>query len=243
MITSNVYQRTFHIGFGDSTGTAFTIEKDSRQYLVTARHVVEGIASGDTVNIFHERQWKQIRVDVIGIGEGEKDIAVLAASIQLSPLFPLDADAGGLTYGQQVYFLGFPFGWDGGAEHVNRGFSMPFVKSGVLSAVISEDTTKIYLDAQVNEGFSGGPLVFVPNDRPPRSGTEFKVAGIVVNYPTPRIRPIINHQGDQILDEHNHPIGIRENPGFVVAIGIKHVVDLIDQNPTGLPLTVGQDVS
>ncbi len=236
MITTNVLQRTFHIRFGGSTGTAFTIDKDSRQYLVTARHVVEGITSGDHVNIHHDRQWKEIRVDVVGVGEGEADIAVLATSMQLSPTFPLEATGAGLTHGQQVYFLGFPFGWDGGAEHINRGFSMPFVKSGVLSAIIFEDATKIFLDAQVNEGFSGGPLVFVPNGQPLSQRNEFKVAGIVVNFPTPKIRPVVTNRGEQVFDQNNNPIGIRENPGFVVAIGIKHAVELIDQNPIGFPL-------
>ena len=243
MITNNVYERTFHIKFGNSTGTAFTIDKDSRQYIATARHVVEGITSGDVVSIYHDRQWKEIRVNVIGVGKGEADIAVLATSIQLSPTHLLEANEGGLTYGQQVYFLGFPFGWDGGADYLNRGFAMPFVKSGVLSAIIVESETRIYLDAQVNEGFSGGPLVFVPNGQPLSQRNEFKVAGIVVNFPTPKIRPVVNNHGDQVFDQNNNLIGIRENPGFVVAIGIKHAVELIDQNPIGFQLPVGQDSS
>ena len=101
MITTNVFQRTFHIRFGDSTGTAFTIDNDSRQYIVTARHVVEGITSGEAVNVFQDRQWKEIKVNVIGVGEDEVDVAVLATSMQLSPPFPLEANEAGLAYGQQ----------------------------------------------------------------------------------------------------------------------------------------------
>ena len=56
MITSNVIQRTFHIRRDNSTGTAFTIDRGSKQYLVTARHVVEGIESGNAIEIFHEGQ-------------------------------------------------------------------------------------------------------------------------------------------------------------------------------------------
>ena len=37
MITTNVLKRTFDVSFGNSTGTAFSIDKDSGQYLVTAR--------------------------------------------------------------------------------------------------------------------------------------------------------------------------------------------------------------
>ena len=56
MITANVLQRTFFIRFGKSTGTAFTIDNDSKQYLATARHVVKGISSHDVIHVFHDRQ-------------------------------------------------------------------------------------------------------------------------------------------------------------------------------------------
>lgn len=240
MITTNVLQRTFHVRFGNATGTAFSVDKDSKQYLVAARHVVEGIAPGDSLHIFHDRLWKETGVNVIGVGEGEVDVTVLAAPMQLSPTYPLEANAGGLVLGQQVYFLGFPFGWDSGAEYVNRGFSVPFVKSGVLSAMIIGDTIQIYLDAQVNEGFSGGPVVFVPSGQPAHSRTELKLAGVVANYPTPKLRPVVTPGGNHVLDANNNPVGIRENPGFVVAFDIQHAVDLIDQNPDGFPLPAGQ---
>ena len=45
MITTNAIQRTFHIKRSDASGTAFAIDRASRQYLVTARHVVDGITS------------------------------------------------------------------------------------------------------------------------------------------------------------------------------------------------------
>ena len=45
MITRNVIQRIFHIKRDNSTGTAFTIDRGSKQYLATARHVVEGIGA------------------------------------------------------------------------------------------------------------------------------------------------------------------------------------------------------
>ena len=58
MITSNAIQRTFLIGFGKSTGTAFITDCNSKQYLVTARHVIEGIRPRDVVYVFHDREWK-----------------------------------------------------------------------------------------------------------------------------------------------------------------------------------------
>ena len=202
MITSNVIHRTFHIKRDSSTGTAFTIDRDSKQYIVTARHVVEGVKSGNTIEIFHEHQWKNVVVDVAGIGVGEMDVAVLSCPIQLSPSHILEADSGGLMYGQYVYFLGYPFGWDSGGEQINRGVPLPFVKGGIVSAIEFGDVSRIFLDAHGNKGFSGGPVVFVPNGRSIGPNTDFKVAGIVVNYPTPRIQPVVNQEGTHVVRSH-----------------------------------------
>ena len=146
----------------------------------------------------------------------------------------MKTDMGGLVYGQQVYFLGYPFGWDSGGEQINRGVPLPFVKGGIVSAMEVGDVSRIFLDAHVNEGFSGGPVVFVPNGHPIGSNTKFKVAGIVVSYPTPHIQPVVDQQRNPIGN-----IGILENPGFVVAIGIDHATTLIDSNPIGFSLTNG----
>ena len=240
MITANVIHRTFRIKWGDSVGTAFTVDLESKQYLVTARHVVEGIVTGDCINIFHEKEWIDIPVKVVGIGDGEMDVAVLSCPIQLSPPHPLDASSAGLVLGQQVYFVGFPFGWDGGGEKLNRGLPLPFVKSGILSALTPPDPVeKIYLDAHGNKGFSGGPVVFVRNGQRPGPNTEFQVAGIVVNYPKPKgtYTPIVNREGKPIVDDKGQPIAfIPENPGIVIAVSIRHAIDLIGSNPIGFPL-------
>lgn len=238
MITSNVIHRTFRIKCGDSVGTAFTLDIESKQYLVTARHVVEGIESGDHIDISYDKRWKNIAVKVVGMSDKETDVAVLSCPMQLSPSHPLDADSAGLVYGQQVYFLGFPFGWDSGQEALNRGFPLPFVKSGILSAMPPQDPTeKIYLDAHGNKGFSGGPVVFIPDGQRPGRNTEFRVAGIVVNYPLPQHTPIVDRAGEPIINHENEPVGyIRENPGLVVAVGIRHATDFINANPIGFPL-------
>ena len=77
-MTTDVIQRTFHIARANSHGTAFTIDKEGKQYLVTARHVVEGIASGECISVVHEAQPKLLEIKVVGVGEGEVDVAVLA---------------------------------------------------------------------------------------------------------------------------------------------------------------------
>lgn len=135
MITADVLARTFHIQYGDGTGTAFTIDHEGRQYLVTARHVVEDIGSGGTLKVFHGKQWKTLQVELVGMGPGDVDVAVLACRIRLTENLPLEASASGIVPGQTVHFLGFPFGWDGGGEYINSDFPFAFIKAGVLSAI------------------------------------------------------------------------------------------------------------
>ena len=224
MVTTNILHRVLHIGRADSQGTAFTVDHGGKQYLVTARHVVEGIASGERISVAHQEQQKLIEINVVGVGEGAVDVAVLACQEQLSPTHPLELTTAGLLYGQQAYFLGFPFGWEAGGEHINHGLPLPFVKAGVISAWTNGTVKRVYIDSHVNEGFSGGPMVFsLPGDQ-----KVLRVAGVVVGYPK-SFQPVV--------DEHGNTVALaQENPGLVLAIDISHVVALIDANPIGFAL-------
>lgn len=66
MITANVYHRTFRIKYGARCGTCFTIDVEGRQYLVTARHIVEGISDSDTVEVFYQNSWQAMAVKLVG---------------------------------------------------------------------------------------------------------------------------------------------------------------------------------
>ena len=233
MITSNVIHRTFHVRYGGGTGTAFAIDHGDKQYLVTARHVVPDITTGGTIDIFHEKQWKHIAVTVVGIGAGKRDIAVLACPIRLAPPHPFEASSAGLVYGQQVYFLGFPFGWDSGAEDINRNFPMPFVKAGVLSALTFEEPSRMYIDAHGNTGFSGGPVVF--RTMTPAGG-DFSVAGVVSQAPRPVLTPVVDKLGEPVRANGAAIAYLAENQGLVLAYAIRHATDMIESNPIGFDL-------
>ncbi len=238
MITSNVISRVFHIRFGSASGTAFAIDRNSRQYLITARHVVQEITSDSHIDIFHDRIWTTIQVTVVGAGSGQSDVAVLACPVRLAPPYPLEASFAGLLYGQRVYFLGFPFGWDGGGENINRDFPIPFVKAGIMSSMSPDKPKRIYIDAHGNKGFSGGPVVFRPSGK---SDNELRVAGVVSQAPTPLLTPVVDMLGNAVLDDGEPVAYFAENQGFVVAFSIRQATDMIDENPIGLDLSTEQD--
>ena len=197
--------------------------------------MVHAIQPGDEIKIAHEGRWLTAGVDVVGTGENDEDVAVLTCPVQLSPRLPLEPNDQGLAYGQRVYFLGFPHGWDGGHEQVNRGFPFPFAKAGIVST-FGDDSATFDIDAHVNKGFSGGPVVFRPYAAP--QDEAFRVAGVVVAYRLRRV-PITDANGNTIVDDQGRPIAyLPENLGIVSAVKIRHVVDLIDANPIGFELAV-----
>ena len=226
MITSNVINRVFHIKYDDGTGTAFTIDVNERQYLITAKHVIEGFPN-KPLEIYHEGQWKNIDCNLVGHGQGNIDVSVLAPSLQLSPNYNLPATSGNIVYGQTVFFLGFPYGLksDLGKELMSD-FPLPIVKSGVMSSImVDNDEKTIWLDGHNNPGFSGGPIVFLPNAQ----GKEFNVAGIVSAYPT---------YPEPVVDSNGKETGLytKNNPGIIIGYNISHATDIIDKNPIGFPI-------
>ena len=60
------------------------------------------------------------------------------------------------------------------------------------------------------------------------SGSAVKVGDVVAGYPR-RFQPVIDEQGNEIARTG-------ENPGLVVAFGIRHATALIDRNPIGFVL-------
>ncbi len=211
MIT-DVVAHTFLIRYNNGTGTAFAINRGGKQYLITARHVVQGITSGQQIHLRKDEQWEPISIKVAGLGVGNTDIAVLATDIQLAPSHVFEVAPGGLGYAQAVYFLGFPFGWDGEGGDINNGFPLPFVKAGIVSAIVHTDATLIYIDGHGNKGFSGGPLVFVTGEG---QESKLRIAGVVAKDPRPLQVPVVSESGTPLADERGEAIAyFLENQGL-----------------------------
>ncbi len=145
IITTNILQRTFRLQYDGFTGTCFTIDVDSRQYIITARHSVSSIAGPSVVQIQHENTWKNLQIELVGHGEHGVDITVLAAGFRLSPAHPLHTTIGGLTISQDMYFLGFPYGLTNDGGNLNANFPFPLVKKGILSALQFGNVKKLAL--------------------------------------------------------------------------------------------------
>jgi hypothetical protein len=226
MVTSNVIQRTHYIKYGNSIGTCFTIDIDGRQYVVTAKHVLRGIKQNDKCEIYWNSTWTQVDTLLVGECPGNVDIIVVALRVQLSPTHPLPVGDAGAVFGQDVYFLGFPFGLSADLGAANRYFPVPFIKKGVLSSIVTDPSGAriFYLDGNNNPGFSGGPVVF-PFER---RLDDLRVAAVVSGY---RFDPQPVYIGDRATDLISH-----HNTGIIISYGVSHAVDVVKQNPVGFLL-------
>ena len=109
LITANVIHRDFRIRYGKQTATAFAIDLDGRQYLVTAKHVVAPLNGKGQIGIFSNGSWSDLPVQLVGHST-DADISVLATDRRLTPSdLPLEPTSAGLVYSQDVLFLGFPY--------------------------------------------------------------------------------------------------------------------------------------
>ena len=230
-VTTNILLRVFPIRIGPKGGTAFTVEIENRQYIVTAKHVLEGELP-ETIEVELD-DWTRIPVKLVGRGPGRQDVLVLATDRQLSAAFPIDVGMAGLMLGQSVRFLGYfprvrtsPL-----PGYKKRG--APLVMGGIVSGFnfdeMGADGLSLWIDGHNNEGFSGGPVVFQPAQAASREECRWKIAGVISGYVTApvEIRTMAGQQAAAVAIS---------NAGLLRAIPIKTVHELAMRNPIGFSL-------
>ena len=156
IVNANILTRVLHLKIGEMTGTAFTIEVDGRQYLITAKHLT-GESGIEKLEIWQEG-WHRFKVSVVGMGTGREDVAVLSTDRVLTQTLPIDVGSERITVGQNVRFLGFPLGIATDYIMEQEGMRLPLVKGGILSGMKFENKVSwLLVDGHNNGGFSGGP--------------------------------------------------------------------------------------
>lgn len=228
MFTTDLQNRIFFIK-ADQYGTAFTIEIDNREYLISAKHLFDNAKNTETIKLKYAHNWHERNVTYVGEGHGEIDIAVFAmTNTYLTPTkFKLDATSAGLIWGQEVFFVGFPYKMDINLDkNLTGGRPTPFMKKGIISAMdFSQDASLMYIDAINNEGFSGGPLVFVKQGKP---NNEYSVAGVISKFKTER-EPV-----KRTSCELKTNLYVDYNTGLLVAYNIRYAIEIIKNKPIGL---------
>lgn len=223
MVPTSITFRTIHIRKNGATGTAFVLDVDNKQYYITARHVIEGLLTGETIEINYQKVWNNHNVIIIGHSP-HSDISVFAIPTGKVGGESIKASSDEIYYSQDLYFLGFPFGLQSDIATLNSDFPIPFIKKGILSNFLLEKPKKILLiDGLNNPGFSGGPVVYFHQQT-----QSFQLAGIISGYRFEIANAM--HQNKEI------DIQIKTNTGIIISYGIEAALELIHNNPNGVAL-------
>ena len=230
-IPFGILNRVFPIQFGPNVGTSFAIDVDGRQYLITARHLMPDISDGDEIRIFKGGIWRSIKVRPIFAKNPATDIVALAPERPIVPALDILLGIGEAIVGQDVYFLGYPFG----LASKSKNQHIAFVKKAIFSAIDStaDGGPIVYLDGHNNKGFSGGPIIFSNRSQDRR----LQIAAVVSGY---RNQPTEVEEVE--VSDQESPTGqvrkktirfVRENTGIVIAFSLGAIEKAIRQNPIG----------
>jgi len=214
-----VLGRTLRISYGNGVGTAFTMEVNNVQYLVTARHIfMDDYPSTAQIGIYDNKRYVACKVDIRYPKNKDIDIAVMRTNpyVQLTPAYPVTFASTNIAIGQDAYFLGFPYDYDRYLYNLpNSKRPMPLVKKVCVSGYIPS-VGQLLLDGHNNPGFSGGPVCFQQAD-----GSNYCIAGVIASY---RYEPLA------VCDPRGRETDmfVKANTGIVNAYDIKYAVDIAE---------------
>lgn len=237
-----ILNRVYQISYKEHSGSCFVIDKENRQYIITARHLVPDIVDNDPIRIFVDGTWRIIIVKPIFPESENSDIVALAGNKLVAPKMDILLGSGGIYVGQDVYFLGFPFGLATKFEKPSP-VHIAFIKKAILSAIDARPNSGhiLYLDGHNNPGFSGGPVIFANYNKK----EQLQIAGVVSAY---RHQPI--EVLEAILEETESSTGesskkvvryVKENTGIVLSYSFSEIEKAIDAHPIGFTIPVSTE--
>ncbi len=213
---AEAYERVVRIETSVGRGAAFTIDRNDRQWLITARHLLPPNEAAPECVISRGAFRAFLRLGFLADPGGDGDVAVAPLQSPITPQLELHPTSEGLSWSQIVYFLGFPYGM--ATDVGDPGQELAFVKQAIVSASqrVSDELSIWYLDGFNNPGFSGGPVVASTE----RFAT-MQVVGIVFGNRSYE-RPL------EIEKKKVEEAVVRENTGIIMATDIRYATQLID---------------
>ena len=189
---------------------------DDQEYLVTALHVLENCAEPGLVRM--NGMWNEMNWETVVLNE-DADIAVL----KTDTVFGIDklpvqhGKQDGMVYGQMGYALGFPtvLG-SGGAKivyHIAEVDGRPIPAVALAIWNFQQGTEKAFATSYINDGFSGGAIVF------PIGEGEWTVAGVINRIPIFPRKVYLKGEGTELY--------VKQHTGIVVYTPLEKVEELV----------------
>ena len=194
-----------------SSGSGFAVTSDG--YVITNHHVIDGCNNVEIIN-----RGKAISATVVSFDENN-DLALLKSNFKPLHTFPLSRNNPYTL--MEIYVAGYPFGYD---------ISTPIkITEGIVSSLagIGNNFSQIQIDAAVQPGNSGGPII----------DSKGNVVGVVVSKLD--LEKMMENYG--VVPEGTN-FGIKSN--VVINFLESNNVELIEVNNEELPKkTLGKNIS
>ena len=200
-------------------GSGVVVHHRGNEYLATACHVAEACDFNPLIRRMNE--WQRHGWGLIAADE-RLDLAVLKTDASLAPLIPTYGDAN-TSYGSLGRAMGFPRLDNRYPEDVSQfadvdGHPLPI--TAVVSATkASKDGDFQYAGGYVNDGFSGGAIVF------PTEDSSWTIVGVISE------RGSVFKEIETV--EKGRYIYTIEPTGVVKFVRMKTVLELIDRECSG----------
>ncbi|WP_421567334.1 S1 family peptidase [Stenotrophomonas sp. PD6] len=218
-IQTNTLARVFFIKAAQY-GTAFTIDVEGAEFLVTARHLFDLAAATHPISVFRYNRWITLDPAAIEFSKSEADIAVIRLHERLTPEhLKISPSIARYVLGQDVYILGFPYKMHEDVGSMLNGYPCALLKRGTAASLGAGDSGVLFVDTLCNEGFSGGPVVFSPIGEP----NSLQIAGVISGYRTER-EPVLSKNDGEPTGDY-----IEVNTGLLKAYNIKLAVELANR--------------
>ena len=208
----------FHEGKIVPAGSGVAIQLGGAEYMVTALHLAKLCGMNPLVR--SNNQWNAITWEIVATSEAD-DIAVLKTDPVLDEwkISVRHGKVEGERYGQIGFALGYPtvFGEHGReTSHIPEVQGRPIPVVALAVSNFAETAKGIYSSSYINDGFSGGAIVF------PVGTDDWTIAGIITGFPY-FPRPVYR-DGETTGDY------IRQHSGLVVFTPLERVEELINES-------------
>lgn len=221
LVSSEVLTCVFKIQSCTNVGTGFILEHKGNNFLITAKHLFEeeGFPKSADIDIEYENGMMKIENKIFYHDDNSVDVAVIKTNFFEGQSFSkVNYTSDDMILSQDVFLLGFPYGFDNKLYDLNNGHPIPIVKKGIISGF---DDDIILIDWDNNQGFSGGPVIYRRIEGLGYSD-EVNIAGVIVSY--------ISHA---IYEDKDKNV-ISENSGIGIAVKINKVLEIIDNIDIGI---------
>lgn len=170
LLSQEVMKRVFHIKFGQDRGTGFIVELLEEKYLVTARHMLKKLNFPKETDFEIGKKagslWETVHAHIYYHTNVSIDVAIIKTDyFDQMHFHPINYSSNQLLLSQDLFFLGFPYGFRNNKFAESGQYPFPIVKRGTYSGDIQENNVNALIcDWSGNEGFSGGPVIYYSHE-------------------------------------------------------------------------------